>query len=128
MALRSAASACAASITASVVITTSIVASPGASIPAPFAMPPIDQPPRETTDRFGVESVVMMARDAASPAVGAELGDALLGAVEHLRPEHLVAGADEARRADQHVARADAEQLGGSSRRSGASSGTRKSP
>jgi len=46
------------------------------------------------------------------PAVGAELGDRLLGAGEHPSAESLVAGADEARGADQHVAGADAEELG----------------
>ncbi len=48
-------------------ITTSIVASPGASMPAPFAMPPIVQPPWSTTAVLGTLSVVMIARLAASP-------------------------------------------------------------
>jgi len=69
VAVRSAVSSWAESRTASVVMTTSIVASPGASIPAPLAIPPIDQPAGAVTaDCFGVVSVVMMARAAERPA------------------------------------------------------------
>ncbi len=49
------------------VSTTSIVARPGASMPAPFAMPPIVQPSRVTTAVFATVSVVMMACAALSP-------------------------------------------------------------
>ena len=49
VAARSAVSRSAAGTTASVVMTTSMVASWGASMPAPLAMPPIDQPPPSTT-------------------------------------------------------------------------------
>src|SRR3954463_4525174 len=55
------------STTASVVRTTSIVARLGASIPAPFAMPPIVQPSRCCTVVFGTLSVVMIARAASGP-------------------------------------------------------------
>ncbi len=65
---RRAASSAAESRSASVVITTSIVASPGASLPAPLAMPPTVHPSSEDrTDCFGFVSVVMMARAASSP-------------------------------------------------------------
>src|SRR3954468_15185976 len=57
--------------TASVVRTTSIVARLGASMPAPFAIPPTVQPPsgplRCCTVVFGTESVVMIARAASGP-------------------------------------------------------------
>jgi hypothetical protein len=46
---------------ASVVITTSMVASAGASMPAPLAMPPTDQPSRSTTAFLATVSVVMIA-------------------------------------------------------------------
>ena len=49
------------------VMTTSMVARPGASMPAPFAMPPMVHSPRVTTARFACESVVMIASDAATP-------------------------------------------------------------
>ncbi len=67
VAARSAASASAASSTTSVVSTTSMVARPGASIPAPFAMPPMLQPAPRCAARLGFESVVMMASEASSP-------------------------------------------------------------
>ncbi len=62
----------AASASASVVRTTSIVASPGASIPAPFAMPPTVHPTpsavvRRATDVLATVSVVLMASAASSP-------------------------------------------------------------
>src|SRR3954447_2388603 len=53
--------------TASVVRTTSIVASDGASMPAPLAIPPIVQPSPRCTVVLGTESVVMIARAASSP-------------------------------------------------------------
>jgi hypothetical protein len=53
--------------TASVVSTTSIVASWGASMPAPFAIPPTDQPLPSTRTCFDTESVVMIASAAACP-------------------------------------------------------------
>ena len=56
---------------ASVVSTTSIVASPGASIPAPLAMPPIVHPPSWWADCLITVSVVMIAVAAASPPVAA---------------------------------------------------------
>ena len=113
--------------TASVVITTSIVARPGASIPAPLAMPPIVQPSaahgrglRHGVGRHdGVRGVVS--------AIGGEARDAGGGAVEDLRAEDLVARADEAGRADEDVARAHARAARPPSRRSGASSGSRTS-
>ncbi len=70
VASRSALSTVDGSTTASVVSTTSIVASPGASIPAPFAIPPTDQPSPCTTTVFGRVSVVMMACAAAAPPSG----------------------------------------------------------
>ena len=56
-----------ASATASVVSTTSIVASSGASMPAPLAKPPTLQPSPPKTACLGTVSVVMTARAAASP-------------------------------------------------------------
>ena len=67
VAARSAASRSAAGTTASVVITTSIVARAGASMPAPFAIPPIDQPAPSTTTFLLTESVVMIASEAWTP-------------------------------------------------------------
>ena len=64
---RSAASSDSGDTSASVVSTTSIVARPGASMPAPFAMPPTRHPSRSTTTVFGRLSVVMIARAASSP-------------------------------------------------------------
>ena len=58
------------SITASVVITTSMVARPGASMPAPFAIPPIDQPSACLNSAvLGFESVVIIAWAAIAPLV-----------------------------------------------------------
>ena len=67
VAARSAASRSAAGTTASVVSTTSIVASCGASIPAPLAMPPRLQPGPWTTACLLTESVVMIASAASCP-------------------------------------------------------------
>lgn len=52
---------------ASVVRTTSMVARPGASMPAPLAMPPTVQPSWVTTDVLWTVSVVLMAMAAFSP-------------------------------------------------------------
>ncbi len=52
---------------ASVVRTTSMVARPGASMPAPLAMPPTVQPSLVTTDVLWTVSVVLMAMAAFSP-------------------------------------------------------------
>ena len=52
---------------ASVVSTTSMVARPGASMPAPLAMPPIDQPSSAKLACFGTYSVVIIASAAAGP-------------------------------------------------------------
>src|SRR5450830_1010885 len=104
VAARSAASASSAVTTASVVSTESIVASPGASIPAPLAIPPTDQPARSTWTVFGTESVVM-------------LGGAVDARQQQVHRQPL---ADQTGRADQHVARGHAEQradpLGGAVR------------
>ena len=67
VAARSVASSEAESATASVVSTTSMVASAGASMPAPLAMPATVKPSRFTTTVFGTVSVVMIATDAAAP-------------------------------------------------------------
>src|ERR1035437_930930 len=66
---RSAASRAPASATASVVITTSIVASAGASMPAPFAIPPTDHPSPVASACLSTVSVVMIAVAAACPPV-----------------------------------------------------------
>jgi hypothetical protein len=70
VAARRAASASPAVQSASVVSTQSMVARPGASIPAPLAMPPTDQPSRSTTTVFATESVVMIATAASCPPSG----------------------------------------------------------
>ena len=67
VAARSAVSRSAAGTTASVVRTTSIVASCGASMPAPLAMPPMLQPAPSTTTCLLTESVVMIAAAASGP-------------------------------------------------------------
>jgi hypothetical protein len=67
LAARRAGSRSAAGTTASVEITTSIVASCGASMPAPLAIPPTDQPLPSTTASLRTESVVMIASAAAGP-------------------------------------------------------------
>ncbi len=82
VAARSAVSRSAAGTTASVVMTTSIVASCGASMPAPLAIPPIDQPLPSTTACLLTESVVMIASAAACPAVGGQAGVRRVDAVE----------------------------------------------
>ncbi len=70
VAARRAVSRSAASTTASVVRTTSMVASWGASIPAPLAMPPTVQPAPSTTACLLTESVVMIAAAASAPPSG----------------------------------------------------------
>ena len=67
VASRSARSALTTSTTASVVRKASIVARPGASIPAPFAIPPTDHPPPTATACLLTLSVVLMASAAAAP-------------------------------------------------------------
>ena len=67
VASRRAASRASAGRSASVVITTSIVASPGASMPAPLAMPPTDQPSPNATACLETVSVVMIAVAASAP-------------------------------------------------------------
>ncbi|KIX78260.1 hypothetical protein SF23_07620 [Streptomyces sp. MBRL 10] len=67
VAARSALSRVAPSTSASVVSTTSMVARPGASMPAPLAMPPTVQPSREAVAVLCTVSVVLMAMAAASP-------------------------------------------------------------
>ena len=67
VAWRRAESRAAGSATASVVITTSIVASAGASMPAPLAIPPTDHPPPVASDCLSTVSVVMIAVAAACP-------------------------------------------------------------
>ena len=68
VAARRAAAQVAASTSASVVSTTSMVARPGASIPAPLAIPATDQPPGAVrTTVLGWVSVVMIASAAAVP-------------------------------------------------------------
>ena len=58
------------STTASVVINTSMVARPGASMPAPLAMPPTDQPSSASWPAWPPMSVVMIASAAACPPSG----------------------------------------------------------
>jgi len=67
VAARSARSTVAESTTASVVSTTSMVASAGASMPAPLAIPPMRQPLPSTTTCLLTLSVVMIAWAASSP-------------------------------------------------------------
>ncbi len=67
VAARNASSRPGASTSASVVRTTSIVASPGASIPAPLAIPPTTQPPPSATAVLCTVSVVLIAIAAFSP-------------------------------------------------------------
>jgi hypothetical protein len=74
VAARSAVSRSAAGTTASVVSTTSIVASCGASMPAPLAIPPTDQPAPSTTTCLATESVVMIASAASFPPSGLRAG------------------------------------------------------
>ena len=57
---------------ASVVITTSIVARPGASMPAPLAMPPMRQPSPSTTAVFGTRVGRHDGARGVGPAVGGE--------------------------------------------------------
>ena len=109
VAARSAVSRSSAGTTASVVSTTSIVASWGASMPAPLAIPPTVQPAPSTTTCLLTESVVMIA-SARLRAVVAEAGVRRVDAVEQLLA--VVGEADQAGGADDDVDRADAEALG----------------
>ena len=107
VAARSAASRSAAGTTASVVSTTSIVASCGASMPAPLAIPPTDQPAPSTTTCLLTESVVMIASAASVAAVAAQRGVGRVDAVEEVLAG--VGQADQPGGADDDVDRADAE-------------------
>ena len=101
---RNASSSTVASAIASVVSTQSMVAIAGASIPAPFAIPPTFQPAPAITAFFGRVSVVMIAAAAAgppsaeSPPRGPHPGQQLV----HRQPL-----ADQAGRADRDLAGAD---------------------
>ena len=110
VAARRAASRSAAGTTASVVSTTSIVASWGASMPAPLAIPPIDQPAPSTTTCLLTESVVMIASAAAGPPSAREVRVGVVDAGE--QGVAVVGQADQAGRADDDVDGADAEPLG----------------
>ena len=110
VAARSAVSRSAAGTTASVVSTTSIVASWGASMPAPLAIPPIDQPAPSTTTCLLTESVVMIASAASWPPSADERGVRRVDAGEQLLA--VVGQPDQAGRADDDVDGADAEVLG----------------
>ena len=91
-------------------ITTSIVARRGWIIPAPLAIPPTVKPPARAAASFGPESVVRIAPAAASPALGGELAGGGLRPREHLVERE--AGADHARREDEHLFRGEAELTG----------------
>ena len=110
VAARSAGSRSAAGTTASVVRTTSIVASCGASMPAPLAIPPTDQPAPSTTACLLTESVVMIASAAPLPAVGRQPVVRRVDAGEQVLA--VVGEADQPGRADDDVDRADADLLG----------------
>ena len=107
---RRAASSTSAGTTASVVITTSIVASAGASMPAPFAIPPMDQPAPSTTTCLETESVVMIASAAAVPPSADSSRVRALDAGKQVVA--TVGEADQAGRADDHVDGADADEVG----------------
>ena len=110
VAARSARSAVVRRRTASVVSTTSIVASWGASMPAPLAIPPTDHPSPSTTTCLLTVSVVMIASAAAVPAVLVERADGGVDAGQQVLAR--VGQPDEPGRADDDVDRADAEPLG----------------
>ena len=76
-------------------------------MPAPLAMPPIDQPLPSTTTCLLTESVVMIASAASVPPVVAQRGDAVVDALEEVLAR--VGEADQPGRADDHVAGADAQ-------------------
>ena len=95
VAARRAASRVGAPTTASVVSTTSIVASPGASIPAPLAIPPTVHPCRcGKAAIFATESVVMIASAASEPpsadnalqAASTPLSSAVMGSRSPMSP------------------------------------------
>ncbi len=77
VAARRDASSTGASTSASVVRTTSMVARPGASMPAPLAIPPTVQPPWVTTLVLWTVSVVLIAMAAFSPPCGVSWATAL---------------------------------------------------
>lgn len=107
VAARRAASSAGLSTSASVVRTTSMVARPGASMPAPLAIPPTVQPSPPATAVLCTVSVVLMAM-AALAAVFAERGGGLLDAGEQL--VHGEQKADEPGGGDGDLARAVALQ------------------
>ncbi len=79
-----------------------MVARPGASMPAPLAIPPIRQPSPVTTVVLGRVSVVMMAWAAAGPPSRASAFAAAVDAAQQL--VHRQPLADQAGGADRHVA------------------------
>jgi hypothetical protein len=93
---------------ASVVMTTSMVASPGASMPAPLAMPPIVYPAGDSRLAvFATVSVVMIASAASCPA-STVVSQAATSGGRWLRiavAEALSADADESGGADEDVLR-----------------------
>ncbi len=91
VASRSTASSVALSATASVVTTASIVARAGASIAAPFAIPPTLQPSPRATDVLATVSVVRIASAAAGPPSASSAGDGQ-------RPRRAAAGPSAAAR------------------------------
>ena len=97
------------STTASVVRTTSMVASPGASMPAPLAMPPTGKPPAPTaTDCLGTD---VGGHDRAGRVVGAGHGEQRHGRVDAgEQPVDRQPLADQAGRADRDVAGRHAER------------------
>ena len=101
---RSTASSRSAGTTASVVRTTSMVASPGASMPAPLAMPPTRKPPAPTaSDCLGTD---VGGHDRASRVVGAGHGEQRHGRVDPgEQPVDRQPVADQAGRADGDVDR-----------------------
>ena len=109
VAARSAWSSSAAGTTASVVITTSMVASCGASMPAPLAIPPMLQPAPSTTACLLTESVVMIACAASAPPCAVE------GVVRRVdtgeQRAAVVLQPDQPGGADDDVDRADAEPV-----------------
>ena len=88
-----------------------MVASCGASMPAPLAMPPIDQPSPSTTTCLLTESVVMIASAAVCPAVVPTARR-----TRRRRPSsrfsRWLLEPDQPGRADDDVDRADAEVAG----------------
>ncbi len=110
VAARSASSQVAASTSASVVRTTSIVASAGASMPAPLAMPPTTNPSPWATACFGTVSVVMIASAATAPPSSESA--ACAARTPSSRRSAGSGEADQPGGADHDVGRAGAGQVG----------------